>query len=77
MHSTGRAGNDAEVHVAMPRLSGLPAYGRPPRPVPPAPRRIDADDFPLEAYRTDEERAAYLTEIGTLDAVLTEQRPRN
>jgi hypothetical protein len=42
-------------HVAMPKLYGAPAYGRPataPEPV----RPFDPDELPLEAFRTDEEQ---------------------
>lgn len=41
-----------EQHVALPKLYGAPAYGRPPRPVAEAtPRPPDPDDLPLEAFR--------------------------
>jgi hypothetical protein len=43
-------------HVAMPRLIGQPAYARPPRPLAvETPRPIDADDLPIEAFRSDED----------------------
>lgn len=68
MERADRAPGDPHVHVAMPRLAGLPAYGRPPRPVNPAPRGFDPDDLPLEAYRTDDDRA-YLVEVESPDRV--------
>lgn len=41
-----------EHYVALPKLYGAPAYGRPPRPVVEAvPRPPDPDDLPLEAFR--------------------------
>jgi hypothetical protein len=43
-------------HVAMPRLMGQPAYARPPRPLAvESPRPIDADDLPIEAFRSEED----------------------
>ena len=49
--------NDDQVHVALPRLYGAPAYARPPAiPVQQAVRPLDPDALPLEAVRTDEER---------------------
>jgi hypothetical protein len=43
-------------HVAMPRLMGQPAYARPPRPLAvETPRPIDADDLPIEAFRSEED----------------------
>lgn len=47
-----------ERHVALPKLYGAPAYGRPPIPVVPAPRPFDADELPLEVFQTADERAA-------------------
>jgi hypothetical protein len=46
-----------EQHVALPKLYGAPAYGRPPSPVPTTPRPIDVDDLPIEAYRSEEDQA--------------------
>jgi hypothetical protein len=46
-----------EQHVALPKLYGAPAYARPRRSVPDAPRPFDPDDLPIAAYQTDEERA--------------------
>jgi hypothetical protein len=45
-----------EQHVAMPKLYGAPAYGRPPAPVETVERPFDPDELPIEAYLTDEER---------------------
>jgi hypothetical protein len=47
------------THTTMPQLLGLPAYARPPRATAPAPRPLDRDELPLEAYWSDAERAAY------------------
>ncbi|HEX8940836.1 MAG TPA: hypothetical protein VF763_11815 [Candidatus Limnocylindrales bacterium] len=47
---------ETEQHVALPKLYGAPAYARPPRPVPPPAPRVDVDDLPLEAERSDEDR---------------------
>ena len=42
-----------EQHIALPKLYGAPAYGRPPRAVvEAAPRPPDPDDLPLEVFRT-------------------------
>jgi hypothetical protein len=42
----------------MPKLMGMPAYARPPRPVvTPAPRPFDPDDLPIEAHRTEDDLA--------------------
>ena len=64
MDQAERRLGDALPHVAMPRLTGQPAYGRPPRQTADAPRPIDPDDLPLEAYRTDEDHAAYVAVVG-------------
>jgi hypothetical protein len=45
-----------EQHVAMPKLYGAPAYGRPPVPVETVARPFDPDELPIEADQTDEER---------------------
>jgi hypothetical protein len=42
-------------HMAMPRLIGAPAYGRPPRPVSGS-TPFDPEELPLEAYWTDDDR---------------------
>jgi hypothetical protein len=47
------------THTTMPQLLGLPAYARPPRVIAPAPRPLDPDELPLEAYWSDAERVAY------------------
>jgi hypothetical protein len=44
-------------HMAMPKLVGAPAYGRPAVPVIPVARPFDPDDLPLQALMTAEERA--------------------
>ena len=52
-----------QQHMAMPRLMGQPAYARPPRvAVSETERPFDPDDLPLEAFRTDEERALAATQ---------------
>lgn len=43
-------------HIAMPKLYGAPAYGRPAAPVETAPRPFDPDELPIVAYQTAEER---------------------
>ena len=53
----GGGAGGARVHFAMPRLLGAPAYARPPRVVSADPRPFDPDDLPLEAFRTEEDRA--------------------
>ena len=45
-----------EQHVAMPKLYGAPAYGRPPGPAETVARPFDPDELPIEAQLTDEER---------------------
>jgi hypothetical protein len=46
-----------EQHVAMPKLYGAPAYGRPPRHAEEdGDRPFDPDELPIEAHRTDEEQ---------------------
>ena len=45
-----------EQHVAMPKLYGAPAYGRPPAPAETVARPFDPDELPIEAELTDEER---------------------
>lgn len=47
---------DEQTHVALPKLQGAPAYARPPRRVAPSPRPFDPDEFPIEAYQTEDER---------------------
>jgi hypothetical protein len=46
------------THTTMPQLLGLPAYARPPRTSAPAPRPLDPDELPLEAYWSDADRVA-------------------
>ncbi len=49
--------NDEQVHVALPKLYGAPAYARPPVvPVAAVERPFDPDDLPLEAERSREEQ---------------------
>jgi hypothetical protein len=48
--------NDEE-HVALPRLSGAPAYARPPARVNPTALPLDYDDLPIAVEQTAEERA--------------------
>jgi len=46
-----------EQHVAMPKLYGAPAYGRPQRhEAEDGDRPFDPDELPIEAHRTDEEQ---------------------
>lgn len=44
-----------QVHMAMPRLLGQPAYTPPRRSFEPASRPFDPDDLPLEAERDDDD----------------------
>lgn len=46
-----------EQHVALPRLYGAPAYGRPPRSTATIDRPFDPDDLPIEAFQSEEDRA--------------------
>ena len=46
-----------EQHVALPKLYGAPAYGRPPRHADDLERPFDPDEMPIEAARTEEEQA--------------------
>lgn len=46
-----------EQHVALPKLYGAPAYGRPSRSSTEAPRPFDPDELPIEALMTEEDRA--------------------
>jgi hypothetical protein len=46
-----------EQHVALPKLYGAPAYARPGPAVAVSPRPFDPDDLPIEAFRTEDERA--------------------
>jgi hypothetical protein len=48
---------DPDPYFAFPKLSGAPAYARPPRVVEESPRPFDPDDLPIAAEQTDEERA--------------------
>ena len=44
-------------HMAMPKLTGQPAYARPPRPLAvETPRPLDPDDLPIEAFRSEEDQ---------------------
>ena len=45
-----------EQHIAMPRLYGAPAYGRPSVPIASTNRPFDPDELPIEADQTPEER---------------------
>ena len=45
-----------ELHVALPKLYGAPAYARPNAPVATAPRPFDPDDLPIAALMTEDER---------------------
>jgi hypothetical protein len=47
---------DEQPHVALPKLMGAPAYGRPPRIVQESPRPFDPDELPIAALQTDDER---------------------
>lgn len=46
-----------EQYVALPKLYGAPAYARPSRSGDDTPRPFDPDEMPIEADRTDDERA--------------------
>ena len=50
-----------EQHVALPKLYGAPAYGRPPRLSAETPRPFDPDELPIEAFMTEDERALAAT----------------
>jgi hypothetical protein len=45
-----------EQHIALPKLYGAPAYGRPPAPIDASDRPFDPDELPIEAQQTDAER---------------------
>ena len=45
-----------EQHVALPKLYGAPAYGRPQSAVLTSPRPLDPDDLPISVLQTEEER---------------------
>ena len=47
---------EEQQHVALPKLYGAPAYGRPVHAVEDAPRPFNPDDLPLSAHQTNEER---------------------
>ncbi len=47
---------DEQIHVALPRLYGAPAYARPTVPVAQLPRPIGPDDLPLVAEMTEEDQ---------------------
>jgi hypothetical protein len=61
---------DEQQHIALPKLYGAPAYGRPAAPVAVTPRPFDPDDLPLTVHQSDDEREissavtgmAYLTQ---------------
>lgn len=46
-----------EQHVALPKLYGAPAYGRPSTVAVTTERPLDPDDLPISAFQTEEERA--------------------
>ena len=49
--------NEDQVHVALPKLYGAPAYARPKAtPVATVDRPFDPDSLPLESQQTDAER---------------------
>jgi hypothetical protein len=50
-----------EQHIALPKLYGAPAYGRPPSSVSIAHRPFDPDELPIEAFRSEEEQAFVAT----------------
>ena len=51
--------NEDQVHVALPKLYGAPAYARPKAtPVATVDRPFDPDSLPLESQQTDAERGA-------------------
>ena len=55
-----------EIHVALPKLYGAPAYARPSRPVDAVARPVDPDDLPLELQRTPEEHEFASRIVGDL-----------
>jgi hypothetical protein len=48
---------DPDPYFALPSLFGAPAYARPPKAVPESERPFNADDLPIAAEQTEEERA--------------------
>jgi hypothetical protein len=45
-----------ELHVALPKLYGAPAYARPHLVIDTGPKPFDPDELPITAAQTDEER---------------------
>lgn len=66
---------DEQPPAALPKLYGAPAYARPPAPVAPAPRPPDRDQFPLQAFQTEEELEA--SALLPVHAYLTAPDPGN
>ncbi len=54
-----------EHHLALPKLYGAPAYGRPPRAVEVVGYPLDPDDLPLEVERSPEEQELALRLVGS------------
>lgn len=46
-----------ELHVALPKLYGAPAYARPPAATETVLKPFDPDDLPIEALQSEEDRA--------------------
>jgi hypothetical protein len=70
--------NEEQVHVALPKLYGAPAYARPTVvPVITSERPFDPDALPLEAHQTEEERqlAQELAADAWLNASVVEPEP--
>jgi hypothetical protein len=56
-----------DQHVAMPKLKGAPAYARPQPHTSETPRPFDPDELPIEAWMTEDDRAAVASPDGEAD----------
>jgi hypothetical protein len=65
---------EQQLHVALPKLYGAPAYARPPRQAEDAARPFDPDDLPIAAEMTEEERAL-LASDGSLGSSVAVAEP--
>ena len=66
---------EQQLHVALPRLVGAPAYARPPRTaVAETARPFDPDDLPITAHMTAEDREL-LANDGSVPVAVTEPEP--
>jgi hypothetical protein len=64
-----------EEHVALPRLSGAPAYARPPLQVRPTPLPLDPDDLPIAACQTPQEQRVAETLLARPYQTVSPERP--